>query len=314
MREAAVPAGVTAVTARTHGKVNLSLHVGALGADGYHPLRTIFQSLALEELVTARTREGDDRLVTVEVSGTDADRVPADGSNLAVRAARALAAQVGREPRVALEIVKAVPVAGGMAGGSADAAATLLALDALWGTGLSQRELLDLGATIGADVPFTVLGGTAEGSRRGDLLTPVPVVGTFHWVLAVRDDGLSTAEVYRRFDSVGAPSGLGAELDDDLRAGLAAGDAAAVGAALHNDLQPVAVSMLPDLGRTLDAARAAGAAGAVVSGSGPTVAVLARREADVPELLAALAAAGTSHRRVVTHGPVANPAPEPVAP
>jgi len=293
------------VTATAFGKVNLSLHVGAVEADGYHPLRTIFQSLALAERVTVRaTSSTPGRApVPVRVTGTDADRVPTDASNLAVRAALALAARTGRDPRVALDVVKAVPVAGGMAGGSADAAATLLALDALWGTGLPRSDLLTLAAGLGADVPFTVLGGTAEGLGRGDRLTPLPATGTFHWVLAVREEGLSTAEVYRRFDAGGTPSSLAAGLDDELRAGLAAGDAARVGAHLHNDLQPVAVGLLPALGRTLDVAREVGAAGALVSGSGPTVAVLAHRADDVPGIVAALAEAGTSDRRIVTHGP-----------
>jgi len=230
------------------------------------------------------------------VDGTDAARVPLGEDNLAVRAVRALAQHVGRVPDVALEITKGVPVAGGMAGGSADAAAALVALDALWGIRLGADGLLALAATLGADVPFTVLGGTAEGTGRGDVLEPLPARGTFAWVLAVRDEGLSTPEAYRRVDALGRPSSLAAELDDELRAGLAAGDPGRVGAALHNDLQPVALELAPVLRRTLDAAREAGACGAVVSGSGPTVAVLARDAAHAEEIVPALVAAGTSDR------------------
>ncbi|MDO8144016.1 4-(cytidine 5'-diphospho)-2-C-methyl-D-erythritol kinase [Isoptericola sp. 178] len=265
------------VRVRAPGKVNLSLRVGPVEEDGYHPLVTVFQAVALVEEVTA-TEVADGAGISVTVEGPQADRVPLDATNLAWRAAELLAEHVGISPDVALHLAKGVPVAGGMAGGSADAAATLVACDALWGTGLSRGELSTLAAVLGSDVPFALLGHTAVGTGRGHLLTPAMSRGEFHWAFATRDEGLSTPAVYRRFDELCGPTAPPVDVVDDnaLMQALRAGDPSALGAALHNDLEPAALDLRPELERTLEIARNGGALGAMVSGSGPTVAALAR--------------------------------------
>ncbi|WP_278235277.1 4-(cytidine 5'-diphospho)-2-C-methyl-D-erythritol kinase [Isoptericola sp. AK164] len=265
------------VRVRAPGKINLSLRVGPVEEDGYHPLVTVFQAVALHEEVTA-TEVADGVGLSLTVDGPQADRVPLDASNLAWRAAEVLAEHVGTSPDVALHLSKGVPVAGGMAGGSADAAATLVACDALWGAGLSRAELSGLAARLGSDVPFALLGHTAVGTGRGHLLTPAMSRGEFHWAFATRDEGLSTPAVYGRFDEMYGTTAPPVDVADDngLMQALRAGDPTALGAALHNDLEPAALELRPELERTLEIARNGGALGAMVSGSGPTVAALAR--------------------------------------
>lgn len=290
------------VTARAPGKVNLSLHVGAREPDGFHPLVTVFQAVSLHEEVTATTASS----FSLEVTGPGAEHVPLDGSNLALRAAHALAEHTDVKLGVRLSITKGIPVAGGMAGGSADAAATLVALDALWGTALTRPELLSIAAGLGADVPFCLQGHTAVGTGRGDLLTPAMAQGEFHWAFALRADGLSTPEVFRRFDEQAAPPvDLPADADTALMAALRAGDAERLGESLSNDLQPAALSLAPDLVETMAVARGAGALGVVVSGSGPTVAALARSAAHAATLASALTGAGVCSSAVCASGPVA---------
>ncbi|UNX55547.1 4-(cytidine 5'-diphospho)-2-C-methyl-D-erythritol kinase [Georgenia sp. TF02-10] len=293
----------TEVQVRAPGKINLALRVGPPGPDGYHPLVTVFQAVSLGEDVVARPADG----ISLEIRGRGTD-LPTDGTNLAVRAAELLARTVGVDAGVHLTLTKRVPVAGGMAGGSADAAATLLACDQLWGAGLAREELAELAADLGADVPFALTGATALGTGRGDVLSPVLVRGTYHWVLAVQAEGLSTPEVFRAFDeqhgySAGgraadrgdggrsvapavtpAPAPAPAPavddapapaVDDALLTTLLSGDPLAVARHLVNDLQDAAVDLRPELGDVLAACERAGALGAVVSGSGPTVAALA---------------------------------------
>lgn len=261
------------VRVRAPAKVNLSLAVGRRQPDGYHPLATVFQAVSLVEEVVAAP--ADD--VTVTVAGPQADLVPTDGTNLAARAARLLAEATGVEAGVHLTIHKDVPVAGGMAGGSADAAAALVACDALWATGLSREELGRLAGELGSDVPFALHGQTAVGRGRGHLLSPVLSRGEYHWAVGLRAGGLSTADVYAAFDEVvGAAAPAEPDVDDALLRALLAGDAVALGAALTNDLQHAALELAPDLAETLAVAEDAGALGVVVSGSGPTVVALAR--------------------------------------
>lgn len=288
------------VTARAPGKVNLSLHVGPREADGYHPLVTVFQAVSLVEEVTARTATG----FSIEVTGPGAEHVPLDGTNLALRAARALAEHTDVKLGAHLSITKGIPVAGGMAGGSADAAATLVALDALWGTALTRPELLGIAAGLGADVPFCLQGHTAVGTGRGDVLTPAMAQGEFHWAFALRADGLSTPEVFRRFDQVARTADLPADADTALMAALRAGDAVLLGQALSNDLQPAALQLAPDLARTMAVAREAGALGVVVSGSGPTVAALARSAEHAATVAAAFTTSGACASAVCASGPV----------
>jgi 4-diphosphocytidyl-2-C-methyl-D-erythritol kinase len=275
------------VRVRASAKVNLHLGVGAVRPDGFHDLTTVFHAVDLQDEVEATPGEG----VTVTVTGEGADQVPLDGDNLAVRAARLLAEHVGRKADVTLAITKGIPVAGGCAGGSADAAATLVACDALWGTGLTRDGLSALGARLGSDVPFALHGGTALGTGRGERLTPVLAQGSTSWVLALAAGGLSTPDVYRELDrrrASGGPVGVVSDPSGVLSA-LRTGDATALGRALSNDLQPAALALAPHLKRVLDTGRELGAVGAVVSGSGPTVALLARDPAAADELAAALA-------------------------
>jgi 4-diphosphocytidyl-2-C-methyl-D-erythritol kinase len=289
------------VRVRAPGKVNLSLRVGARKSDGYHPLVTVFQAVSVYEDVVARA----DSEFTLTVSGPQADRVPTDDSNLALRAARLLAARTGVHDGVHLHLHKGVPVAGGMAGGSADAAAALVACDAHWGTGLAREELAELAATLGADVPFALMGHVAIGTGHGDLLTPALSRGEYHWAFAVQDAGLSTVRVYEAFDAlVPASTKLAPDADRALLQALRAGDPVAVGLALHNDLQVAALELAPGLAETLAVAQDAGALGVIVSGSGPTVAALARSRQHAMMIAAALTAADVADSVVTAVGSV----------
>ena len=292
-----------AVRVRAPGKVNLSLRVGRRAADGYHPVSTVFQAVSVYEEVVATAAD----VFGVSASGPQSEAVPTDESNLALRAARAVAERAGVDDGVHLHLVKGVPVAGGMAGGSADAAAALVACDALWGTGLSRDDLLELAAELGSDVPFSLVGHTAVGQGRGHLLTPALSRGEFHWAFAVQDRGLSTAAVYGAYDELRHPdvAPLDDEQDVPLMQALLAGDPAALGAALHNDLETAALELDPGLAEPLAVATDAGALGVVVSGSGPTVAALARSRKHALAVAAAFTASGVADRVLTATGPVA---------
>jgi 4-diphosphocytidyl-2-C-methyl-D-erythritol kinase len=353
---------VTAVTARVPAKVNLQLSVGPPRADGYHDLVTVFHALALFDEVTVAPADTD----SVRVSGEGAASVPLGRDNLAVRAVAALTDAVGAgcrdEPGVAIEIRKRIPLAAGLAGGSADAAAALVACNELWGTGLSQQELAEVAGRVGSDVAFALLGGTAIGLGRGEQVTPALVSGTYHWVLAFAAEQLSTAAVYAACDRLraaqlrdgpgaaaaqqpptggtgqqpptggtgqqppGAQPALGTAaqqpragqpassqpaagswpapgLSTALMAALRGGDPAEVGPLLVNDLQPAAISLLPGLRRALAAGREQGALAAIVSGSGPTCAYLARDGAHARDLAVALTSAGVCRSVVSVTGP-----------
>ncbi|MFG2023147.1 4-(cytidine 5'-diphospho)-2-C-methyl-D-erythritol kinase [Streptomyces sp. NPDC048825] len=278
------------VTVRVPAKVNVQLAVGAARPDGFHDLANVFLAVGLYDEVTVTA--ADELRITCD--GPDADQVPLDHTNLAARAAQKLAARHGLAPDVHLHITKDIPVAGGMAGGSADAAGALLACDALWGTNTPRAELLDICAELGSDVPFSLVGGAALGTGRGEQLRPLEVGGTFHWVFAVADGGLSTPAVYAEFDRLTE----GAEVPEPLASqplldALAKGDPTALAAALSNDLQPAALSLRPPLADTLAAGTAAGALAALVSGSGPTTAFLTRDAPSATKVAEALLASGT---------------------
>lgn len=291
-----------AVTARAPAKVNLQLSVGSLRPDGFHDLVNVFHAVGLYDDVTARPGRGG---VSVTVSGESADQVPTDESNLAVQAALALAEAVGVDPDVELHVEKGIPVAGGMAGGSADAAAALLACDHLWGTRLEREALQELAESLGADVPFALLGGTAVGVGTGTHLTPALARGKFPWVFALAEGGLSTPEVYAEYDRmVEGHMPPEPRMSDSLMAALRAGDAAALGRALSNDLQKPALALRPRLQFTLDVGVEYGALGAIVSGSGPTCAFLARDESHALDLAVALSAAGVCRTVKRADGPV----------
>lgn len=277
---------MTAVRVRVPAKVNLALRVGGTDEQGYHRLGTVFQAVSLgDEVVADDAPAGEFRLV---FNGEGAGFLPVDDTNLAIKAAKLLAKRFDRtDVGVSLLIRKRIPVAGGMAGGSADAAAVLVACSALWGIDADREELHRLAAELGADVPFLLMGGTAIGTGRGDVLTPIMSSGTFHWTLALSHTGLSTPAVFREFDRLGEPQDT--EIPVALLEALRAGDAAAVGASLVNDLERAAISLQPTLARTLELGLAAGALGAIVSGSGPTCAFLAGSDAHSHELAEALA-------------------------
>jgi 4-diphosphocytidyl-2-C-methyl-D-erythritol kinase len=293
------------VTARAPAKINLELAVGGPRRDGYHDVATAYHAVSLYDEVTASP--ADELTVTVAgAPGVRLDDVPRDGTNLAAAAAVALARRVGLEPDVHLHISKGIPVAGGMAGGSADAAAALVACDALWDTGLSRPELAELAAELGSDVPFSLVGGTAMGMGRGEQLTPVLARGRFEWVVALADGGLSTPEVYAECDRLRAGAVLPEpRVSDAMMAALRAGDAEGLGGALHNDLQPAAVSLRPSLRATFDTGLEAGVLGALVSGSGPSVVFLARNSEHAIDIAVALSASGTCRAVKRAHGPVA---------
>jgi 4-diphosphocytidyl-2-C-methyl-D-erythritol kinase len=282
--------GPGSVTVRVPAKVNLHLSVGDVRKDGFHELVTVYQAVSLYDEVTV---EPADRL-SVSVVGDGAGEVPLDEDNLAARAVVAAAAVVGREPHLRVSIRKGIPVAGGMAGGSADAAAALVAADSLWGSSLDRTTMEGLAAGLGSDVAFLLVGGTALGTGRGEVISPVLAIGEYHWVLAVADFGLSTPAVYAEHDRLRAAGVLTAPTvaPDGVLAAVRAGDVVALGAALVNDLQPAALSLRPQLSRVLDSGRELGAVGGVVSGSGPTVALLARSSAESVRIASALAGLG----------------------
>ncbi len=286
---------------RAPAKVNLHLSVGRLRPDGFHDLTTVFQAVGLYDDVTLVRADAP----SVTVSGTTAD-VPLDASNLALRAVALLAERTGNDGAVAVHIDKGIPVAGGCAGGSADAAAALVGADALWGCGLGKDELAALGAELGSDVPFSLHGGTALGTGRGEHLTPVLEQGEYSWVLAVSAGGLSTPRVYGELDRQRETGPVGVVTDPtEVLAALRRGDAVALGRALGNDLQAAAVALQPGLRQLLEAGRDLGALGAIVSGSGPTVALLARDDSHGHALASALAGQGACAAVLRADGPVA---------
>jgi 4-diphosphocytidyl-2-C-methyl-D-erythritol kinase len=286
------------ITVRAPAKINLALRVEGRRPDGYHELTTVFQAVSLVDELTVSPAQG----LGMTVSGEGAAELPTDGSNLALAAARLLAERGAVRGGAHLELRKGIPVAGGLAGGSADAAAALVACDALWDTGFDREALAALAAELGSDVPFALRGGTALGTGRGEQLAPVLARGTYHWVLAFADGGLSTPEVYRAFDEGGHPASAA---PDEVLAALRAGDAAALGRALSNDLQPAALRLRPGLQRVLDAGADLGALAGIVSGSGPTVALLAPDGRRATELAARLAGTGLCRAVRRAHGPAA---------
>ncbi|MBH1935384.1 4-(cytidine 5'-diphospho)-2-C-methyl-D-erythritol kinase [Streptomyces sp. AV19] len=295
----------SSVTVRVPAKVNVQLAVAGPRSDGFHALANVFLAVSLYDRVTVTPADE----LRVTCSGPDAAQVPLDASNLAARAALALAGRYGREARVHIHIDKDIPVAGGMAGGSADGAGALVACDALWGTGASRDELLEICAELGSDVPFSLIGGAALGEGRGEVLTPLETGGTFHWVFAVADGGLSTPAVYGECDRLRAAAGTDPgpgqpSASPALLAALRAGDAAALAGAVSNDLQPAALSLRPSLASTLAAGAEAGALAALVSGSGPTTAFLVKSAEDGERVAAALAASGTCRAVRGAAGPV----------
>lgn len=280
-------------------KINLHLGVGPRRADGFHELLTIFHAVSMYDLLTITPASTPSLTITGEGAAT----LPTDRRNLVWRAVDMVAAQYGRAGDVAITLHKAIPVAAGLAGGSADAAAALVAVDRLWGAQLGVGQLAAMAADLGSDVTFALTGATAEGTGRGERLRPIPVGALLHWVLAISAGELSTPVVYDGFDELTPDPTL--PEPRALVEALRLGDVAAIGAALDNDLQPAALAMAPALADTLAAGRRLGALGAVVSGSGPTCAFLASNAAAARRLARALSRAGTCRLACVVTGPVA---------
>ncbi|TFV61053.1 4-(cytidine 5'-diphospho)-2-C-methyl-D-erythritol kinase [Mycobacterium sp. PS03-16] len=310
-----VPTG--SVTVRVPGKVNLFLAVGELRDDGYHDLTTVFHAVSLLDEVTVSTAD----VLSLEMSGEGVEHLPTDARNLAWRAAELMAEHVGRAPDVAISIEKSIPVAGGMAGGSADAAGVLVAMNHLWELGVPRRDLHAMAAELGSDVPFALHGGTALGTGRGEELATVLARSTFHWVLAFAHEGLSTPKVFGELDRLRAitdgsraqPERLGDP--EPMLAALSSGDPRRLAPLLGNDLQAPALSLYPELRRTLRAGLDAGALAALVSGSGPTCAFLCPSSPAAIDIGAQLAGAGVCRTVRVASGPVQGarvvPAPSP---
>ncbi len=310
-----LPPELSAVRVRAPAKINLALKVGPLRPDGYHPLATVYQALSLYDELDAGW--ADPGVFEVEVRGEGAELVPVGPENLAVRAARLLAERYGPNDSLGatLSITKAIPVAGGLAGGSADAAAALLACAVLWDLDVDPEALRELGAELGSDVPFALLGGTALGSGRGEALVPALARGTYHWVLAFAHHGLSTPAVYRRFDELTAagpddspasavPSGEPFEVPSDLMNALLSADPRQLGRCLTNDLQEPALDLQPQLRRTIEAGQEYGALGTLISGSGPTVLFLVANEKAALDLSVSLSADGVCRTVRRATGPV----------
>jgi 4-diphosphocytidyl-2-C-methyl-D-erythritol kinase len=294
-----VPTG--SVTVRAPGKVNLYLAVGDRREDVYHELTTVFQAVSLLDEVTVRNAD----VLSLELVGEGADRLPTDERNLAWQAAELMADHVGRAPDVSIMIDKSIPVAGGMAGGSADAAAVLVAMNSLWELSVPRRDLRILAAQLGSDVPFALHGGTALGTGRGEELATVLSRNTFHWVLAFADSGLHTPEVFSELDRLrdaGDPPRL-AEPGPVLAA-LASGDPEELAPLLGNEMEAAAVSLDPALRHVLRAGVEAGALAGIVTGSGPTCAFLCTSSADAVDVGTELSGAGVCRTVRVATGPV----------
>ncbi|KQB83562.1 4-(cytidine 5'-diphospho)-2-C-methyl-D-erythritol kinase [Corynebacterium oculi] len=308
------------VRARAHGKVNVFLGVGEARADGFHELSTVFQAVSLHddlavEAVPARRVESGPHVRGVRVTGLDAQKVPTDSTNLAVRAAEAVVARYRKRhglswaPALFMHLHKGIPTAGGMAGGSADAAAALRATAALFSPeypALPEEELYEIAAELGSDVPFTLMGGTAWGRGRGENLTPVLSKGRYHWVFALSREGLSTPAVFKKLDDLRyARPEAAPHLDvTAVTKALASGDPLAVAVHMHNDLEPAALQLMPRLRVAHGAAVELEALRCVVSGSGPTLAFLCRDEATAEAVAEGLLAQNLASRAVVAHGPV----------
>lgn len=290
-----------AVVVRAPGKINLQLSVGPLKSNGYHDLATVFQAVSLFDDVTVEKNDSD----KITINADSKVPIPLGEENLAYRAA-ALMIKEFRLPRgISILIKKEIPVAGGMAGGSADAAATIVAMDSLFNLALKRNEMEALGATLGADVPFSISGGTAIGVGHGDQLTPVLSRGTYNWVLALSTSGLSTPAVYKECDRLREGMDLAQpHIKETLLSALGSGNAQELGRELNNDLQAAACSLKPALRLIIDVGLDYGALGGIVSGSGPTVAFLAENEEHALDLIVALTSSGVVGNVIRASGPV----------
>ena len=298
------PSSNASVTVRVPAKVNLQLAVGPREGDGFHNLVSVFQAISIyDDLTISKTAPGSG--ITIAITGDHTHGVPADSTNLAVKAAQLIADDYQFEVDIHIEVNKSIPVAGGMAGGSADAAAVIVGLNDLYNLEMTREEMLEFGSQLGSDVPFMITGGTAVGQGRGDQLTAALSRGTYHWVLALSTVGLSTPAVYQECDRLRAGLDIAApQTSDALMQSLLSADPKAVGLALQNDLQSAACSLRPALTLVLDVGEEYGALGAIVSGSGPTVAFLVADEEQGLDLAVALTSSGVVGSVARAYGPV----------
>ena len=291
------------VTARVPAKVNLQLSVGPLGADGFHEVTTVFQAISLFDDVTVATADKGEG-IKISITGQTSIGVPADNSNLAVKAAQAMIKNYDLPEDLVIKLKKEIPVAGGMAGGSADAAGVIVGLDSLFELGLSRDVMESVGSKIGSDVPFSICGGVAIGTGRGDQITPALAKGSYNWVLALSGQGLATPSVYQECDRLREGLSIAPPVvSEPLMQALRAGDAKALGKALTNELQPAACSLRPALRLVLDVGVDYGALGGIVSGSGPTVAFLVSDDEHAMDLTVALSSSGVVSSVVRASGP-----------
>ena len=293
------------VIARVPAKVNLQLAVGPLGNDGFHEVTTVFQAISLFDDVTVETA-AENNGISIQVTGQTSTGVPSDSSNLAVKAATLMIKNYDLPSDINIKLKKEIPVAGGMAGGSADAAGVIVGLDSLFELGLSRDEMEMVGSKIGADVPFSICGGVAIGTGRGDQITPALFKGSYNWVLALSGQGLATPSVYAECDRLREGLSISTQVvSEHLMQALRAGDAKALGKSLSNDLQPAACSLRPALRLVLDVGLDYGALGGIVSGSGPTVAFLVKDDEHAMDLTVALSSSGVISSVVRASGAVA---------
>lgn len=293
------------VIARVPAKVNLQLAVGPLGDDGFHEVTTVFQAISLFDDVTVATAP-ENNGISIQITGQTSKGVPSDSSNLAVKAATLMIKKYDLPNDLSIKLKKEIPVAGGMAGGSADAAGVIVGLDSLFELGLSRDEMEMVGSKIGADVPFSICGGVAIGTGRGDQITPALFKGSYNWVLALSGQGLATPSVYSECDRLREGLSISTPVvSEQLMQALRAGDAKALGKSLSNDLQPAACSLRPALRLVLDVGIDYGALGGIVSGSGPTVVFLVKDDDHAMDLTVALSSSGVISSVVRATGAVA---------
>lgn len=292
------------VVVRVPAKINLQLTVGPLGSDGFHEVTTVFQAISLFDDVSIKFAP-ENSGIELTLSGATSNGVPVDDENLAVRAAKLMVDKFDLTANLAIHLKKEIPVAGGMAGGSADAAGIIVAMDSLFDIGLSRDEMEAIASQLGSDVPFGISGGVAIGRGRGDQLTPALNRGNYHWVLALSGQGLSTPAVYQECDRLREGLDIAnPQVSGSMMQALRAGDATALGMALSNDLQAAACSLRPALRLVLDVGRDYGALGGIVSGSGPTVAFLVEDEEKSMDLTVALSSSGVVAGVERASGPV----------
>lgn len=292
------------ISVRVPAKINLQLSVGPLEESGYHELATIFQAVSLfDEVTVSKLKTGKDHL---SISGDEIGDVPTNQDNLAFKAIREIAKFVEHPIKARIHIDKSIPIAGGMAGGSADAAATIVAVNQLWELKLSQNQLVEIASAVGSDVAFLLFGHTQMGLGRGEKLTPVLTRGDFNWVIATNKSGLATSEVYKMCDQLRIDQNIPApRINNDLVQALATGNVKAVAKNLSNDLQHAALKLKPELSNLLKMGEEFGALAGMVSGSGPTCLFLADSTKSAENLVVDLSGSGLCKNVFLVKAPVA---------